>query len=119
MKILKNTFIKKYLVPISVFILIGFSTCILHVDDSSDISHGESGNHHESPINNITCIDNLTYSRTSINAFTDFTEVVFLNDLNEISVVNSLNPDSHQFFPITKPPNDGIALYMKNNMYRI
>lgn len=99
--------------------MIGFFTCILHIDIGSNVAHEEDNSHHTSPTNKVACIDNQVSTRTTNNFYNDFISVIIPQNTNEIFKAILLNFASDHFVLIAKPPNDGIALYVKNSIYRL
>ncbi len=101
------------------FILIGFFTCVLHIDIGSNITHEEDNSHHESPTNKVACIDNQVSTRTTNTIYSDLMPAIVPENPNQVIADIILNFTTDHFISNTKPPNDGIALYIKNSIYRL
>lgn len=115
----KKLAIKKYSAAIAVFILTGFFTCLFHINMRSEFGHQAETGHHKSDENKVTCVDHQVSTRVTTNLYTEFSIAIVPTTANEVlaTIQQGLVPD-RSFFD-TDPPNDKVALYIRNSIFRL
>lgn len=112
----RNVPIKKYFAVTSMFILMGFFACVVHIVPQS---HHVTDSHAEHDTNQVACVDHQVSSSLSHRDRSDSIQIAILPQTNiQPTLVSNLGITYSDWVKLYPPPNK-TALYIKNNTFLI